>query len=71
MGKIVIEIKCKEKTCDSCEFIYGEKTGNTFCGRFNGPGDTGILTREGNTYLRLPECLAAEVKEANNEHDNF
>jgi len=65
MKKIVIKINCGETTCDNCEFVYGTASGFTpFCGQFD-DCETGssVLTRSGGTFMRLPECKQAEVKD--------
>ena len=65
MAKIVIEVNCGKETCDDCEFVYGTASGYTpFCHEFkNTITGHGHLTVVGKTYLRLSECIAAEVKE--------
>ena len=68
MAKIVIEVTCGKETCDDCEFVYGTASGYTpFCRVFSdlSPGinpEEGDLTKFGGTYLRLSECIAAEVR---------
>ena len=58
MKKIVIEINCGAETCDQCEFVWGA-TITPFCRRF----DKLLTATFSETFLRLPECLEAEVTE--------
>jgi len=65
MKNIVIKINCGETTCGNCEFVYGTASGFTpFCRRFD-DCETGssVLTRSGSTFMRLPKCKQAEVKD--------
>jgi len=58
-----IDITCDERTCGKCKFIAGAKMGNPFCEILNESAEVlnSCLMPIGETYLRLPECLTAEV----------
>ena len=71
LGKALFEtsLQCGKTTCNDCEWVYGEAVGDPYCGWFNWyavqkPEDTrlGAYKADKHTLLRLPECLAAEVK---------
>jgi hypothetical protein len=58
MAKITIDISCKKTTCHDCSLLnYSMMTG-AYCCAFNN-----FVKAKGNGYLRLPECIKAEVKE--------
>jgi hypothetical protein len=62
MMEIKVKIDCGEKTCDKCKllgFDIETYTPYGFCTGFSKE-----LKTAGNNYLRLPECIAAEVKNA-------
>ena len=72
MAKVVFEtiIECGETTCNDCQWVYGEKVGQPYCGWFSRHAlqssenaDVGSIKADKHTLLRLPECLAAEVQE--------
>jgi len=58
MRTITVEIDCGETTCDKCWFVWGSSI-KPFCKRFNRL----LAVTDGETYLRLPECLNAEAKQ--------
>jgi len=60
MRKIAIEleIKCKDKTCDQCNFKHYDLARGAICLLYDAD-----LKSRGSSFLRLPECLNAEVKE--------
>jgi len=72
MRKLVFETKigCGKKTCNKCPWIYGEAVGDPYCGWFEfraakKPKNTilGKYKTATNKLVRLPKCIAAEVKE--------
>ena len=64
MAKITVEIECDGHKCGKCghrlysESIIGTNWDSWYCLQFN--KDIGIGS--GDDLLRLPECIAAEVK---------
>ena len=66
MRKITVEIDCTSKTCGECRFVNGTTPGHIpFCDCMYAQDNKAILLPRKNDglLLRLPECLAAEVKE--------
>jgi len=72
MRTLILESRenCGEKTCDDCQWVYGEEVGDPYCGWFEfravkKPENTvlGKYKDARDKLIRLPECLAAEVKE--------
>jgi hypothetical protein len=70
MRKIVevrfkVLIECEETRCGKCHFVAGTAVGHPHCEILNQSPDVGnsSLTPIDKTFLRLPECLNAEVKQ--------
>jgi len=72
MKKLILEtkVKCGEKTCDDCRWVYGERVGDPYCGWFIAWAAKkpkyvflGKYGDDRKKLVRLPECIAAEVKE--------
>jgi len=72
MRKLVFETKvcCGEKTCNDCRWVHGEAVGDPYCGWFNSYAverpenvKVGKYRDARDKLVRLPECIAAEVKE--------
>ena len=62
--EVKVYIDCEEKICGECRFVAGTAVGHPHCDILNQSPDVGnvSLTPIGETYLRLPQCLNAEVK---------
>ena len=63
------EINCGDLTCGECEWVYGEKVGDPYCGwfRWHGHGKKyntilGKYKSDLKKLKRLPECIEAEKK---------
>ena len=64
MRKIVIEIECGDNTCGECKFLYRAYSSDPFrCESFGYEALKALKIKGEMKYMRLPECLAAEVKE--------
>ena len=60
MAKITIEINCEEKTCGKCIFFSYKESRGVCKYFFNSSLERNVDWK----YLRCPNCLAAEVRNA-------
>jgi len=58
MKKIAIEINCKQDTCHNRNHLNINKSMGFMCKVF-----CKSVTEKGTSFLRLPECKQAEVKD--------
>jgi len=73
MRKITVEIDCEDQFCGGCKEKYYEsafaylspESSKYYCERF--PGELKFSPDNQGNLVRLPECLAAEVKEKSGE----